>query len=202
MSDAPMDLPMVRNNRLRERRIALGLSQAQLAQAVGICLFAYNSLEASRTSPRGHDGTWKSVAVRLAQFHCVEPEELFPTAALAVETVGCDAASPDGADVSLLLSGYQQALLDSGHGDPEALLLAAEMRDQVASAMRDLRPRDAMILRRRFGIGQDNAETLGAIGQDLQVSAVRVRNLETRGLGDLRYRFQTHGRRPVIRGRH
>ena len=48
----PFELTIaVRNNLLKERRMALGLSQTALAQSAGVCLDAYNGLESMRAKP-------------------------------------------------------------------------------------------------------------------------------------------------------
>src|SRR3990167_9503791 len=79
----------VRNNRLKQRREELGMTQAELAIAIGVNRSVYRKLEAMRSTPRiwvSGCWCWREIALQLARFHCVEPDELFPPAVLAVET--------------------------------------------------------------------------------------------------------------------
>ena len=50
----------------------------------------------------------------------------------------------------------------------------------------ELTNREAAVLRRRFGLEDDTPQTLAQIGEDLQLSRERVRQIETRALLKLR----------------
>jgi len=71
--------------------------------------------------------------------------------------------------------------------DPAAVLtrLFRERADLVA-VLDDLAPNERTVLRRRFGLEGDEPETLEAIGQRLDLSRERVRQIETAGLRKLR----------------
>ncbi len=71
--------------------------------------------------------------------------------------------------------------------DPAAALtkLFRERGDLVA-VLDDLAPNERTVLRRRFGLEGDDPETLEAIGQRLNLSRERVRQIETAGLRKLR----------------
>lgn len=60
-----------------------------------------------------------------------------------------------------------------------------DLRRTLAEAMGDLPDRERMIIRRRFGLGGSEPETLGAIAADLGVTAERVRQLQNAALSRL-----------------
>jgi DNA-directed RNA polymerase sigma subunit (sigma70/sigma32) len=78
------------------------------------------------------------------------------------------------------------AIADAG-ADPAAVLtrLFRERGDLVA-VLDDLAPNERTVLRHRFGLEGDEPETLEAIGQRLDLSRERVRQIETSGLRKLR----------------
>jgi RNA polymerase sigma factor (sigma-70 family) len=175
----------VRNNRLKERREALGMSQPELAAAAGVSLTAYRELEALRRSPRieGQGSwRWREIALQLARFHCVEPEELFPPTVMAV---GTPVASRrvNGDDIFPLLTAHQERLLES----PEVAHERTEIRERVQQALASIPPRDAKVLRLRFGLDDGVERTLEEVGVDLDVQRERVRQLEARALRTLRH---------------
>jgi RNA polymerase sigma factor (sigma-70 family) len=184
----------LRNNRLKERREALGMTQPELAAAAGVSPSAYQELEALRRSPRKReDGGWRDIATQLARFHCVEPEELFPPSVLAVETPVATRRINAG-DILPLLSAHQQRLLEG----PDAAHDRAELREQVQRALAGLRPREAEVLRLRFGLDGGDERTLEQAGVVLDVQKERVRQLEARALRRLRHPSRADGLRDFL----
>ena len=159
----------VRNNRLKERRTELGLSQPDFAALVGISFILYAQLENLRLSPRRKNGEWRNIALALAKFHCVEPEDLFPAAVTAIENPAAT-RKVDAADMALLLSDHQTRLLES----PDADFDRRELAEQVENVLAELSPRQADVLRRSFGLGDQPPQTLDEIGEVLGVSKARA----------------------------
>lgn len=172
----------VRNNRLKERRLALGMGQRLFAAAVGMSFSAYHGLETLRCSPRTTAGEWKPVAILLATFHCVEPEELFPGAVLAVDTPVA-VRRLDAADLKPLLSEHHQRLL----AGPDAAHDRAELRDQIESLLATLTPRQREVLQLRCGLDGGEQRTLAEVGRDLDLTQERIRQIEAKALRRLRY---------------
>lgn len=175
----------VRNNRLKERREALGMTQPEFALAANVSLTAYRELEALRRSPQMHgDGCWRwrDIALQLARFHCVEPEELFPPAVLKVETPVAS-RRVNGDDLFPLLSAHQQQLIEG----PEVAQERTELGEKLRRALAELRPRDAEVLRRRFGLDGGEEQTLEQIGAEFELSRDRIRQIEARALRTLRH---------------
>jgi transcriptional regulator with XRE-family HTH domain len=75
----------VRNNRLRERRLAAGLTIKQLAKLAKVHFGGYTQLENMYQSPRMKNGQWRNVARRMARYYRLPIEELFPVGVEAVK---------------------------------------------------------------------------------------------------------------------
>src|SRR2546427_608051 len=85
--------------------------------------------------------------------------------------------APSGGETRRL----SEAIADAS-ADPAAVLtrLFRERADLVA-VLDDLAPNERTVLRRRFGLEGDEPETLETIGQRLQLSRERVRQIESAG---------------------
>ena len=139
----------LRNNRLKERRDALGMNQQQLCSAAGVLPSEYGRLEKMLSSPFTKEGAWRQPVLRLADFHKVGVEDLFPDAVLEIKERQ-SVLKVDAADVGLLLSSDQEARLLG----PGEVFDAKELPD-AASVLIDecLTPREARVIRLRFGLG-------------------------------------------------
>ena len=77
-------------------------------------------------------------------------------------------------------------LLEDGHATPEQALTRQQLHDDLESLLAELNQREAEVLRQRFGLEDDTPRTLSEIGETLQLSRERVRQIETRALLKLR----------------
>jgi RNA polymerase sigma factor (sigma-70 family) len=82
---------------------------------------------------------------------------------------------------------------DTERVSPEELVLRADLAEKLRHALQSLAPRDAAILRLRFGLAGEPALTLEEIGTRLHVTRERVRQLEGRALTRLKDVCQEHG---------
>lgn len=73
---------------------------------------------------------------------------------------------------------------------PEAVRLMQELQVVVEQLLETLPPREAKVLRLRFGIGLREDYTLEAIGNMFDVQRERVRQIEAKALRRLKYRRQ------------
>ena len=74
---------------------------------------------------------------------------------------------------------------------PSELVLEDAMTKQVRQALeQDLKPIEADILRKRFGLAGDNELTLKEIGQSYNLSRERIRQLQEQALGKIRRALQ------------
>ena len=71
--------------------------------------------------------------------------------------------------------------------DPLEALITKRLTEHTRGALSTLSPREEKILRMRFGIGGKSETTLREIGQGMDLSRERIRQIESRALGKLRH---------------
>ena len=92
---------------------------------------------------------------------------------------------PVGAqDESTVLGDF---LPDRAFPSPEQAALTSSLREQLDSVLDGLGDRERCVLIRRYGLGDDSPETLEEIGQRLNVTRERVRQIEAKTLRKLRH---------------
>ena len=69
---------------------------------------------------------------------------------------------------------------------PETAAATSARGEEVRAALAGLDDRQAEVLRRRFGLESGEPRTLDQVGTDMGITRERVRQLETRALGELR----------------
>jgi RNA polymerase primary sigma factor len=79
----------------------------------------------------------------------------------------------------------------------EDVYLHASLLNEVRELLDHLEPREAMILRARFGF-DDKPKSLAAIGRELGLSRERVRQIETRARSKLRALAKDKAIRPSL----
>ena len=77
-------------------------------------------------------------------------------------------------------------IADSGTISPEGPISRQETNKQVQRILDTLTPREQMVIRLRFGIGQDEPWTLEEVGQTMAVTRERVRQIEAKALQKLK----------------
>jgi RNA polymerase nonessential primary-like sigma factor len=77
-------------------------------------------------------------------------------------------------------------LLEDEHATPEQTLTRDALHDDLEHLLDELTPREATVIRCRFGLEDDTPRTLAQIGEDMNLSRERVRQIETRALLKLR----------------
>ena len=77
-------------------------------------------------------------------------------------------------------------LLEDGMPTPEQRLTREKLHDDLLGLLGELSGREARVIRLRFGLDDDNPQTLAEIGKCLDLSRERVRQIESRALHKLR----------------
>ncbi len=75
---------------------------------------------------------------------------------------------------------------EQGVLSPAEAVIEINMRDQAASVLQVLTPREEQIIRMRFGIGDGSSHTLEEVGQSFSVTRERIRQIEALALRKLR----------------
>ena len=138
-------------------------------------------------------GKVRQMAHRYLQAHGGSPtlEELATSTDLPVEKVR-----------ELMQLSHEPTSLDRPIGDSETLLgelledratvqpldavIEMDLTERVTDALATLTPREAHVLRHRYGIGTDAEHTLEKVAQDLGVTQERVRQIQVEALASLR----------------
>ncbi len=83
---------------------------------------------------------------------------------------------------SAVLASYEFA---ANVPSPFECVLAIETREVVAAALSDLGVREQQVVRKRFGLDEDEGHTLEEIGQSMLLTRERIRQIETKALRKL-----------------
>jgi RNA polymerase primary sigma factor len=91
-----------------------------------------------------------------------------------------------------------ESMLADTDAGPEMHALQTALGAHLESALAQLPAREGLIVRRRFGLGADDSQTLEEISTHLGVSRERVRQLENRALAKLREVCAAQGLREYL----
>ncbi len=131
---------------------------------------------------KGVEPTFDEIAEELG----IPTEEVKKSYSLITSEVSLDSpVYPDNEKQTLVDIVNQDAL-----PSPEEAYEEVELVERLKEAMKDLRPRDKMILEMYYGLDDGRPKTLEEIGKKLGISRERVRQLKERALRTLK---QKHG---------
>ena len=83
-------------------------------------------------------------------------------------------------------------LVERNVEDPVANLSGLSLEERIKQVLADLSPREAKVLRMRFGIGGGDTHSLEDIGRVFNLTRERIRQIEIKALGKLRRRQQSY----------
>jgi RNA polymerase primary sigma factor len=76
---------------------------------------------------------------------------------------------------------------DKSTPSPLQRAIHRDLKKQIEDVLHSLSPKEAKILRRRFGIGEDSTRTLEELGQEFDVTRERIRQIEVKAIRKLKH---------------
>ena len=122
-----------------------------------------------------------------------QPEELSETLELPLEKVRMvlriandpiSLETPVGEEDDSRLSDFIE---DPNAVNPADAVIQSSLAEHTRELLATLAPREARVLRMRFGIGEKSNRTLEEVGQDFDVTRERIRQIEAKALRKLRH---------------
>jgi DNA-binding XRE family transcriptional regulator len=160
----------LKNNRLVRLREELGLTSVALAEKIGMALSTYIGLENLKTQAMKKTGKWSDSATKIAEFHGVSCEWLWPDEVRAIRAraliLEANARELVGLQPALALEGF------------ETRLILGRAAEGV------LTPREIEILKRR--VMTDDPEPFLDIADHFATNPTRIRQIYDSALEKLR----------------
>jgi RNA polymerase primary sigma factor len=76
---------------------------------------------------------------------------------------------------------------DKGIVSPSEAVVSLDLKEQMASMLKTLTPREERIIKMRFGLDDGSERTLEEVGQSFAVTRERIRQIEAKALRKLRH---------------
>lgn len=172
------------NYELRNQRIKLGYTQAQIAQLVGIHQTIYGAIELLQRPPLSVE-RWQNVFDNISDVLGCPVEKLFPKEYLNTIT------NKHLKTAFYLVKDIDLELLPSGDTtflslpNPEETTEIEETKQAVISAIEKLSPKEKKVIELNYGIGCEK-HTLEETAREFGVTRERIRQIEARALSRLR----------------
>jgi RNA polymerase sigma factor (sigma-70 family) len=182
MKEYRLDL-RIKNNLIAQRIQEAGYKTvAAFCRARGFSATSLGGFLNLRKSPLDRWGRWVPTVKRLAAELGVLPEELFTPLQLErqLETNRAQIGVSEH-DLAAITGGNLPPAL------PSEILDAKELATEIERVLRTLTPRQAEVIRRRFGLLDGLEYSLQEIGEAFNVTRERVRQIEVLALRRLRH---------------
>ncbi len=117
----------------------------------------------------------------VAEAMAVAPEKIHQIVQAAQRTISLETPIGNEDDTSL-----GDLIADDVSETPYEAASESMLKRDVSAALDTLSPRERLVLQLRFGLGQGHQHTLAEVGEQLQISRERVRQIENEALQKLR----------------
>ena len=87
---------------------------------------------------------------------------------------------------------------DKNSPSPVDEVISSNLREQTGNVLRSLSPREELVLRMRFGVGEGSEHTLEEVGKSFNVTRERIRQIESKALRKLRHPDWAQKLRPFL----
>jgi RNA polymerase primary sigma factor len=133
---------------------------------------------AERVQAAGEEPTLEEVADHLK----IPVEKVKEVLQMARDTVSLE--TPIGDEDSSYLKDFIE---DKDVLSPLDVAMESDMKKQIDRILGSLTPKEEQIIRRRFGIGEDEPRTLEEVGLEFDVTRERIRQIEAKAIRKLRH---------------
>ena len=161
---------------------------SQFCEQNGMAKTQLTELISLRTPPLTKEGEFREPAKKLMEGLCALPTELWTAEQLTMELKRN--TSTKEVDLNAMLSvlgmNAEEALQLIAPPRPDEMLEEKEKAEVVGEMLDSLTPREARVLRMRFGIGCDE-HTLEEAGKKLRVTKERIRQMEAKALRKMKH---------------
>ena len=84
---------------------------------------------------------------------------------------------------------------------PSDAVINLNLKEQTASVLKSLTPREERVIKMRFGVGDGSEHTLEEVGQNFAVTRERIRQIEAKALRKLRHPSRSRKLKAFLEGR-
>lgn len=179
----------VKNNILISFREAKGFNQRDMAAFCGMSPSRYGEIENLKVYPLTKKNEWNEDAKRIAIATKLPEDILFPEALEYIEKTKTS--------VEIGIDQLQEFQTNLQLESPEEVVDSLLCKAEIQLALGNLPPREAEVIKRRFGIDCEE-ETLKEIGERLFISTARARQIELTALRKIRG-IRSSSRRMMVR---
>ena len=161
---------------------------SQFCEQNGMAKTQLTELISFRTPPLTKEGEFREPAKKLMEGLCALPTELWTAEQLTMELKRNTSIKEVNLDAMLSVLGInaEEALQMIEPPKPDEVLEEKEKAQVVGEMLDSLTPREARVLRMRFGIGCDE-HTLEEVGKKLDVTSERIRQMEVKALRKMKH---------------
>jgi RNA polymerase primary sigma factor len=92
--------------------------------------------------------------------------------------------TPIGEESDTMLKDFIE---DKGNLSPLDEVIQEDLRAHIDKVLCTLSPKEEMVIRKRFGIGEDSPHTLEEVGQEFDVTRERIRQIEVKAIRKLKH---------------
>jgi RNA polymerase sigma factor (sigma-70 family) len=169
-------------NDLLERLIReSGKTIYQLCEEIPVSLQYFYQIKSLRVNPRRMDGEYSAASERIAAYFHLTPDILFPDEIYTMKfPAKLEKAIPATRIACLVSSEAKMRALP-----PHELAEASEMKSVLLKVLGGLHPREQQVIKMRFGLCEEGEHSLVEVGDALEVSTERVRQIETKAIRKL-----------------
>ncbi len=91
--------------------------------------------------------------------------------------------TPIGSEEDSMLKDFIE---DKANESPLDIVISSELKRHIESALSTLSPKEQLVIKKRFGIGEDRPKTLEEVGLEFDVTRERIRQIEAKAIRKLK----------------